>query len=90
MAVEIVIPAFLQPFTGGTSRIETGGTTLGECLDELVVQFPVLSEKIYARAKILHKGINIFINGERVQHKELKRPVHEGDRIHIAYVTVGG
>jgi molybdopterin converting factor small subunit len=90
MTVEIVIPAFLQPFTRGINSADTSGGTLGECLDELVKQFPALKEKIYAGKNTLHKGINIFINGERAEPKELTRPVKNGDRIHIAYVTVGG
>jgi molybdopterin converting factor small subunit len=90
MTVEIVIPAFLQPFTRGVNAASTAGRTLGECLDELVKQFPALKKKIYSRKNTLHKGINIFINGERAEPKELTRPVKNGDRIHIAYVTVGG
>jgi molybdopterin converting factor small subunit len=90
MAVEIIIPAFLQPFTGGINRADTGGKTLGGCLDELVEQFPALYEKIYVGKNKLHKGINVFINSERAEPKELNRPVNDGDRIHIAYVTVGG
>jgi len=90
VTIEIVIPAFLQPFTGGTSLADVGGKTLGECFSQLVEQFPALREKIYAGRKTLHKGINVFINGERTNPKELTRSVADGDRIHIAYVTVGG
>ena len=90
MTVEIVIPAFLQPFTGGVNRAEVDGKTLGECFSQLMEQFPALREKMYAGKKTLHKGINVFINGERADSKELARPVTDGDRIHIAYVTVGG
>ena len=90
MTIEIVIPAFLQPLTGGASLYDVDGKTLGECLNKLAEQFPALREKIYTGRKTLHKGINLFINGERTNPKELTRSVADGDRIHIAYVTVGG
>jgi len=90
MTIEIVIPAFLQPFTGGINRADIKGNTLGECLDQLVMQFPVLQEKIYVGKNTLHKGINVFINGERADPKELNKSIEDGATIHIAYVTVGG
>lgn len=90
MTVEIVIPAFLQPFTGGVNMAHAGGRTLGECLADLVGQFPVLREKLYTGSNKLHNGINVFINGQQADPKELARPLHNGDKIHLAYVTVGG
>ena len=90
MTVEIVIPAFLQPFTGGIHLAQAGGKTLGECLAELVGQFPVLSEKLYTGRNKLHNGINVFINGKQADPKELARPLRDGDKIYLAYTTVGG
>ena len=90
MAVEIVIPAFLQPFTGGIDRAEVTGKTLGECLHQLSAQFSALQQKLYTGNGKLHNGINIFINGERADPRQLNRLIADGDRIHIAYVTVGG
>ena len=90
MTVEIVIPAFLQPFTDGANLAEFNGRTLGESLGELVKQFPRLRKKIYTGRNKLHNGINVFINGKPADPGELARPVRDGDRIHLAYVTVGG
>ena len=90
MTVEIVIPAFLQPFTGGANLAQTSGKTLGECLTELIGQFPVLQEKIYSGRNKLHNGINVFINGKQADPKELARPLQDGDKIYLAYTTVGG
>lgn len=90
MPVEIVIPAFLQPFTDGAGLAGTGANTLGGCLDELVGRFPRLREKLYVSDNVLHNGINVFINGQRADPKDLARPVEDGDKIHLAYVTVGG
>jgi molybdopterin converting factor small subunit len=90
MTVEIVIPAFLQPFTNGANLAQAGGKTLGDCLGELAKRFPRLRSKIYTGRNKLHNGINIFVNGKPADPKELARPVQDGDRIHLAYVTVGG
>lgn len=90
MTVEINIPAFLQPLTGGTKLINVNGKTLAGCLDELVKQFPGLQAKLYGEKGKLLKGINIFINRESVYREGLTRLVNDGDIIHITYVTVGG
>ena len=90
MAVEINIPAFLQPLTGGVSLAHVKGKTLVECLDGLLEQFPGLGSRLYTENGTLHKGINIFINSEHARHGDLTIPLDDGDKIHITYVTVGG
>ena len=61
-----------------------------ECLKELADRFPELEKKLFAPGGTLVKGLNIFINGESAYPEELGKQVHDGDKIHIAYVMVGG
>ena len=90
MTVEINIPAFLQPSTGGIRLVNVDGKTLADCLDELVKQYPVLQTKLYGQKGSLNTGISIFINRKKIDRDGLSRPVNDGDVIHITYVTVGG
>jgi molybdopterin converting factor small subunit len=90
MSVEINIPPFLQYLAGGVKQAEVEGKTVAECLEALVAQYPELKPRLFGRSGKLPSGLNIFINGESAFPGELSRPVKDRDRIHIAYVMVGG
>ena len=90
MTVEINIPPALQVLTDGTGKIDVGGSTVRECLAELVQRYPRLKEKIFTGNGRLPKGMNIFINGANAYPKPLARPVRDGDKVHIAYIVLGG
>jgi molybdopterin converting factor small subunit len=90
MSVEVNIPPSLQALVDGVKQIEVSGGTVGECLKDLVRLYPQLKEKIFTRSGRLPKGMNIFINGASVGSRPLKIPVHNGDKVHIAYIVLGG
>ena len=90
MSVEINIPPSLQALVDGIKQIEVDGGTVGECLKEMVRLYPQLKEKIFTRGGRLPKGMNIFINGASVSPRPLAIPVRNGDKVHIAYIVLGG
>lgn len=90
MAVEINIPPVLQALINGISRIDVNGVTVGECFKELLQKYPALKSKLHDKDGHLPKGINIFINGVSAYPDPLSKPVHDGDKIHISHVVLGG
>lgn len=90
MAVEINIPPVLQALVSGISRIDVNGATIGDCLKEMLQNYPALKTKLYEKDGNLRKGINIFINGVSAYPNPLPKPVHDGDKIHISHVVLGG
>ena len=90
MSIQINIPPFLEPLTGGLKQVKVNGNTVGECLEGLVTQYPDVKEKLFTRDGQFLKGLNIYINGEDSYPEVLNRPVSEGDVIHIAYLIFGG
>jgi len=90
MGIEINIPPFMQHIAGGVKTAEVEGKTVAECLAALAGQYPELKPRLFSPRGGLPRGLNLFINGESAFPGELSRPVKDGDRIHIAYVTVGG
>jgi molybdopterin converting factor small subunit len=90
MSVEINIPPVLQALAGDVKQIDVTGKTVGECLKELVKQYPRLKSRLFNRQGKLSNGINIFINGENAYPEPLSRIVHEGDKVHISYIVLGG
>ena len=90
MSIQINVPPFLEPFTGGLKRVDVSGNTVGECLEGLATLYPGVREKLFTRDGQLPKGLNIFINGEDAYPGVMNEPVNEGDTIHIAYLIFGG
>ncbi len=88
--VEINIPSFLRHHTENESRDYVSGSTIGECLLELVGRFPRLKPRLFRAEGKLSRDLNIFLNGALVNPDELSRPVKEGDKLYIAHVIVGG
>jgi molybdopterin converting factor small subunit len=90
MTVEINIPPVLQALVNGVSRIDVSGATIGECFKEMLQQYPALKPKLYDKHGNLPKGINVFLNGVSAYPEPLSKPVHDGDKIHISHLVLGG
>jgi molybdopterin converting factor small subunit len=90
MSIEISVPPSFQALIGGTVKVEVAGGTVGECLRDLVRIYPRLKEKIFTSNGRLPKGMNIFINGASAGPRPLTTPVRDGDKVHIAYIVLGG
>jgi molybdopterin converting factor small subunit len=90
MSVEIHIPPSLQALVDGVNKVDVVGGIVGECLEDLVRRYPRLKEKIFPRRGRLPKGMNIFINGASTGPRPLAMPVRDGDKVHIAYIVLGG
>lgn len=67
-----------------------GGENVGQCLADLVKQYPNIHENIFdLRGKLL-KHIEIFINGKTASPEELTAPVSDGDELSILMLLSGG
>jgi len=88
--VEINIPSFLQHFTESARRDYVSGSTIVECLMELVGRYPRLKPRLFWTEGRLSRDLNIYLNEAHVNPDELSRPVKEGDKLYIAHVIVGG
>ena len=90
MSIKIQIPSYLQPFTDNIEVIEVNGSTVGECLNHLVAQFPSSEKMLFARGSELHAYVGIYINGEDAYPDEIAKPVKDGDELYILYIIGGG
>jgi molybdopterin converting factor small subunit len=90
MGVQIDIPLFLQHFTNGVRVANVSGNTVGDCLFDLVRQFPQLRELLLDKDGRLHKYVEIFVNGKSTYPGELAKSVKDGDEIHILNIIAGG
>jgi molybdopterin synthase sulfur carrier subunit len=90
MSTKIVIPSFLKQFTGNSKEFNATGSTVGECLNDLIKHYPGIRSLLLDENGRLRTNIDVFVNGQSSYPEELNKPVHEGDEFHIAYVMVGG
>ena len=90
MSVKIDVPSYLQPFTDNMEVVEVNGSTVGECLNHLIEQFPDVKKMLFAQSGKLLNYLCIYVNGEDVYPEELTKPVKDGDELHIPYIIGGG
>ena len=90
MSIKIDIVSYLQPFANNMEVVEVNGSSVGECLNRLVTQFPGIKEMLFAQNGKLHNYVGIYINGEDAYPEELAKPVKDGDELHILYIIGGG
>ena len=90
MSAKINIPQFFQHLTDGVKVADVNGNTVGECLTELVNQFPSVKERLFYEDGKLLSPVGIYINGESAYPEELAKPVNDGDEIQIMLVIAGG
>lgn len=89
MSVNVNIPLFLQHLTG-VKTTSVNGSTVGECLSDLVRQFPQVKKSLFTTRGGLHVYIDIYVNGAGAYPDELARPVKDGDELDIVHIIAGG
>jgi molybdopterin converting factor small subunit len=90
MSVKVNIHPVLRHMTDGQSVVEVKGSTVGQCLKQLVTQFPKIESAIFNKDGRLLSYVEIYVNHESSYPEELKKKVEAGDEIHIVLMLTGG
>jgi molybdopterin converting factor small subunit len=90
VSIKINLPSYFLPYTNDKYIIEVKGATVGECLSQLVKQFPDLKKMVFDKKGKLHNYIGIYVNGEDAFPQQLAKAVRDGDEMHILYIIGGG
>ena len=91
MAAQIhIFYPHLQQHTNQKETVTVNGTTIGECLDQLIKQFPGLQNGIFDENGQLLNYIYLIINGKGNYPTDLAKTVHDGDELTIALLLAGG
>ncbi len=90
MSVKIKIPSYMKTFTDNMELVEVNGSTVGECLNDLMKQFPGMKKQIFSKDNNLFENIIISVNGESAYPKQLAKPVKDGAEIDIIFIIGGG
>jgi len=90
MSIKINIPSYMQSFTDNMKVVEVNGSTVGECLNHLVKQFPSMKKQLFSKDGDLFENIIMSANGESAYPEQLTKPVQDGDELNIVVIIGGG
>jgi molybdopterin converting factor small subunit len=66
------------------------GTTVGECLNYIIKQFPKMENALFAKKDKLRNVVEVFVNNATAYPNELAKPVKDGDEINLLVMLAGG
>ena len=90
MSVRVNLHPTLSPFTNNQTVVEVNGSTVGDCLNELVKQFPRIKPMLFDKQGRLLNYVDVYVNYESAYPEELAKPVKDGDELHITLIIAGG
>lgn len=90
MSVKINIHPFLSQHTNNQDMVEVNGSTVGQCLEQLVARFPELKPWLFEKSGKLNRLVEIYVNMKSSYPEELAKPVKDGDELHIIIIISGG
>ena len=90
MGLKVNIHQSLYQFTNNQGIAEVNGSTVGQCLEHLVKQFPGIDKELFDKHGKLLNYVNIYVNGESTYPEELAKPVKDGDELSIIFIIAGG
>jgi len=92
MSIKVNIPMYFRHYTNGLDVAEVHGTTVGECLNDLVKQFPDLAQVLWYAPDDLDDCIAVGIHQEVLTawQEPLKQPVSDGEEFTILLFGIAG
>ncbi|MBL7225781.1 MAG: ThiS family protein [Desulfobacteraceae bacterium] len=90
MSINVNIHRTHRQLTDGLDSVEVEGNSVGDCLDDLVRQFPDMGNALFDKKSKLLNAVEIYINQKSAYPDELVKPVKDGDDIHITLMLAGG
>jgi molybdopterin converting factor small subunit len=87
MAV-INIPSAMRQLTGGLSKVEVPGSTLGEALEALDRLHPGIRARLVDEDRI-RGGLALFVDNE-MPRTGLRTPLKESSEVYFAPAVAGG
>ena len=88
MSIKINIHPILRQYTNNQETVEVTGNTVGNCLSNLIKQFPDIEKGIFDKDGKLLSYIDIYLNKDST--KKLNKPVKDGEELHTVILIGGG
>jgi molybdopterin converting factor small subunit len=93
MSVEVVLPGVLAGLAGGQKhlRLDVPGGTLGDLLDVLAADHPLLGRRLRDETGALRRFVNVYVDGEDARYEgALAAAVRDGAVVQVLPSVAGG
>ena len=90
MSIKVHLHKTHRRFTDGLETVDVEGHTVGECLQQLIRQYPDLEPALFDGKDKLQKTIEVYLNMQSTYPDELAKNTQDGDMIHIILMLAGG
>ena len=84
----VLIPSQLTSYTGGATRLEAAGATVGAVLDDLDARYPGLKFRVVDEQDRVRRHMRLFIG--RDETRSLAATLNAGDELLIFGALSGG
>ena len=84
----VLIPSQLTSYTGGATRVEAAGATVGAVLDDLDARFPGLKFRVIDEQDRVRRHMRLYV--DREETRSLAAPLGVGDELLIFGALSGG
>jgi len=85
---QVLIPSQLTSYTGGATRVEASGATVGSVLDDLDRRFPGLKFRVVDEQDRVRRHMRIFIGREET--RQVTTGLRDTDELLIFGALSGG
>jgi molybdopterin synthase sulfur carrier subunit len=90
VSIKVNLHPYFTHITKGRNVLEVEGKTVGQCLEDMVRQYPELKEWLYSEEGDLSNLYEVYVNMESTHPERMAKTVRDGDEIHIVAVIAGG
>ena len=90
MSIKINVRPGMQQLTDNQDTVEVSGKTVGECINQLIGQFPAVRDQLLDKDGGILNYIDVYVNGKSSYPEELVKQVKDGDELHILMEVSGG
>jgi molybdopterin synthase sulfur carrier subunit len=93
MTVQVLLPGVLATLAGGVKHLELepAGGTLGDLLETLAAEYPLLGRRIRDETGRVRRFVNVYVDGDDVRFAGgLAAKVRDGAEVQVLPSVAGG
>jgi sulfur-carrier protein len=93
VTVQVLLPGVLASLAGGAKHldVEPKGDTLGDLLDALAAEHPMLGRRIRDETGQVRRFVNVYVDGDDVRFQGgLATTVRDGAEVQVLPSVAGG
>ncbi|WP_149495055.1 MoaD/ThiS family protein [Roseiconus lacunae] len=89
--MNIIIPTAFRKHTSGAKEVPSTADTVGQAIEQLVVEYPALREYLYCQTGEIASFVGVFVNDQNIRDLDGDRTVvTERDEILLVPAIAGG